>query len=396
MKVIFNIRSFALLALVCPGCVDLSVDATTGFDGEGIPAEVESCTGCLSSQELSGELILLVNTKLTNPRSNYTANFPIDGMGRYVGAALYLYDPSRECGDEGPGCRLARVGHLWLDESMGMLSVKDGSLERFTVRDLAWHPERGLWGLSYDALNDEWGVLGLEVPDWGKHDNHVVVGRYTFKPGQVDDPTTDACYWRQSLTALGFVGDQLLVGSAGKPGDGTDAKGAVFSIPSSFLDAPAHCVYANDRTMDPKYYACDALCSIASTFEDRVGIAGDITEAADGSLLATVRAEDVTIMPTDRNALYQMDMGAETPTPAATGGFVDGILAGRDIEGLARIGGVLYGVDPLGLVYRINEPSADAPGVWSVEVHDDLSVLFDNPIESLRFRGATRVVVETP
>ncbi|MCA9656827.1 MAG: hypothetical protein KC486_00650, partial [Myxococcales bacterium] len=185
MKVIFNFLVLGA-ALLPAGCVNLEVDGTGDFSGEGIPAEVVTCEGCLSDQELRGELMLLVNTRLTNPGSNHTANFPIDGDGRFVGPALYLYDPMRTCDDGGSGCRLAPLGNLWLDDGLGSLSVGDGSLERFTVRDLAWDPSGGLWGLSYDALNDEWGLVDLEVPDWHSGENHVGVTRYTFLPGPVD------------------------------------------------------------------------------------------------------------------------------------------------------------------------------------------------------------------
>ncbi|MEZ4454038.1 MAG: hypothetical protein R3B09_31570 [Nannocystaceae bacterium] len=400
MKVIFKILGLTgvvgLGALT--GCVGLEVQGTTGFDGEGIPEQVEGCVGCLEGQELRGELILLVNTRLTNPASNHTANYPIDGEGRFVGPALYLYDPLRTCDDGGNGCRLAKVGHLWLDESMGTKSVNDGSLQLFVVRDLAWHPEKGLWGLSYDAINDEWGLTDLTVPDWTRSDNHIVVGRYTFLPGSVGDPATDACYWRQSLTGLGFVGDQLLVGAAGKPGNGIDAHGALFSIPDDFLTAPETCIYPDDRTQDPIYYACKPLCAITSTFPEWVGVAGDITDDASGTAARVMaRAEDESVMPVDRNALFTVDMsGAGEATPEPMGVTIDGILAGHDVEGLARIGGVLYGVDSRGLVYKITEPTADAPDQWTVAVHDDLSPLFENPDDGLRLRGATRIVIETP
>ncbi len=285
MKVIFNSLACAA-GWAAVSCVNLPVDDTGNFSGEGIPAEVKTCTGCLEEQELTGELMLLVNTRLSNPGSNYTANFPIDGEGSFVGPALYLYDPVRVCEDGGNACRLAPLGNLWLDENLGDLSVGDGSLERFTVRDLAWDPNRGLWGLSFDALNDEWGLTVLEVPDWRSAENHVVTTRYNFLPGQVDDLSTDNCYWRQSLTGLGFAGGELYVGASGKPGNGLDAKGAVFSIPEGFVDVPEHCVYANDRTQDPSYYACEPLCETVANFSDWLGIAGDITESVDGDLLA--------------------------------------------------------------------------------------------------------------
>jgi hypothetical protein len=392
MKVIFNFLVLGA-ALLPAGCVNLEVDGTGDFSGEGIPAEVVTCEGCLSDQELRGELMLLVNTRLTNPGSNHTANFPIDGDGRFVGPALYLYDPTRTCDDGGSGCRLAPLGNLWLDDGLGSLSVGDGSLERFTVRDVAWDPSGGLWGLSYDALNDEWGLVDLEVPDWHSGENHVGVVRYTFLPGPVDDPSTDHCYWRQSLTGLGFVDGELFVGAAGKPGNGLDASGAVFSIPGDFLASPEHCVFANDRTQDPQYYACTPLCTTAASFGEWLGIAGDITESVDGQLLAMVGSEDAEAMPEDRNALFTVDV-ANSGEPVQTTVAIDDILAGRDIEGLARIGGVLYGVDPQGLVYAIVEPTAEAPTDWSVTVHDDLAPLFAAADESIRLRGATRVVVE--
>src|SRR5690349_16348341 len=111
MKVIINFTLCAVLGGA--GCVGFGPDGVDPFEGDGLPPEVDLCTGCLAQQELRGELMLLVNTKLTSTDSNYTMNFPLDGEGRYVGNALYLYDPERDC--EGDGCRLAKVGNLWLD-----------------------------------------------------------------------------------------------------------------------------------------------------------------------------------------------------------------------------------------------------------------------------------------
>jgi hypothetical protein len=202
---------------------------STSSRGTGCRRRSTLCEGCVADQPLRGELMLIVNTKLTDSASNFTINFPIDGEGRYVGNALYLYDPTKVC-DWTAGCRLAKVGNLWLDDAMGPISVGDDSLRRFSVRDLAWHPDKGLWGLSYDPLNDEWGLTTLTVPDWRSSENRIETVRYAFKYGPVDDGTTDACYWRQSMTGLGFVGDTLYAGSAGKPGNGLDARGAVFAI----------------------------------------------------------------------------------------------------------------------------------------------------------------------
>ncbi len=392
MKVIIKIACAAALpSLVgCVGYGDIGVDP---FEGEGLPEAVALCEGCLPEQQLRGELMLFVNTKLTRADSNYTSNYPLDDEGRYVGNALYLYDPARGCDDGGAGCRLAKLGNLWLDERLGPLSLGDQSLQRFSVRDLAWHPERGLWGLSYDPLNDEWGLTLLTVPDWTRSDNRVAVDRYTFRYGMVDAPDTDACYWRQSMTGLEFVGDELWAGSAGKPGNGLDARGAVFRIDPAFVSKPEHCVLPTDVTQDPAYYACTPVCSVWTTFAEKAGVAGDLAESPDGSMLALIRSEDDAVLPTGQNALFEVAVDAAGQEPAAYGPYISDIMPGFDVEGLARVGGVLYGINTAGTVYRIAEAPPGESG-WTVEVHDELGPLFTASDASVRIRGATRVVID--
>jgi hypothetical protein len=391
MKVIFKMGLVGVV-LGGAGCVGFGEHGVDPFEGDGLPPEVELCDGCVADQPLRGELMLLVNTKLTDSDSNFTINFQLDGEGRFVGNALYLYDPTRACDDGAAGCRLAKVGNLWLDDTMGPISVGDDSLRRFSVRDLAWHPERGLWGLSYDPLNDEWGLTTLAVPDWHRNDNRVVTVRYAFKYGPVDDEGTDACYWRQSMTGLGFVGDTLYAGSAGKPGNGLDARGAVFTIDAGFVAGPTHCVLPSDISEDPLYYACDAVCEVWTEFEEKIGVAGDVVDGPDGGLLALVRGEDSDTLPDGHNALYEVPLDAASQAPEAYGPVVEDLMAGFDIEGLARIGGVLYGVTTGGTVYKFTEPTDT--GGWQVDLHEELAPLFTAPELSLRIRGATGIVVE--
>lgn len=391
MKTIFNI-ALAGVAGSVGGCVGYETMEPDTFMGEGLPPEVELCQGCLKEQELRGELMLLVNTKLTDPGANFTANFPLDADGRYVGNALYLYDPERVCEGGGSGCRLAKVGNLWLDEKMGEISLADQSLLRFSVRDLAWHPKKGLWGLSYDALNDEWGLVALGVPDWRRGDNRVESVRYAFKYGDVQEDATDDCYWRQSMTGLEFVGDELFAGSAGKPGNGLDARGAVFRIDAGFVDAPRHCVLPTDFSQDPKYYACDPICAVHASFDEKIGVSGDMAGAG-ADLLALVRGEMSDTFPADRHALMRVPTDGAAPTPTEAGPYIDGIAAGLEIEGLARVRGVLYGVSTAGKIYKIVEPTAEEPTRWSFVEYDDLFDLFTEPELSLRIRGATAIVV---
>jgi len=383
MKVIFKMG----LAAVLVGC-GFGEDGPDKFEGDGLPPEVALCEGCVADQPLRGELMLFVNTKLSDSASNFTINFPIDGEGRYVGNALYLYDPTRDCAGE--GC-LAKLGNLWLDETMGPISVGDDSLRRFSVRDLAWHPDKGLWGLSYDPLNDEWGLATLQVPDWHSSENRIETVRYAFKYGPVDDEATDACYWRQSMTGLGFVGDTLYAGSAGKPGNGLDARGAVFTIDAEFVREPSHCVLPSDISEDPLYYACDAICTGWTTFEEKIGVAGDVIDGP-GGMLALVRGEGSETLPTGDNALYTVPLDGMDQPPAAYGPVVEGLMSGFDIEGLARVQGVLYGITTAGTVYKFTEPTEG--GGWSVDVHAELGPLFTAPDLSVRIRGATGIVVE--
>jgi hypothetical protein len=389
MKTIFNI-ALAGLATVVSGCVGYEPMTPDTFEGDGLPEEVDLCEGCPEDQPLRGELMLIVNTKPTDGDANFTANFPIDAEGRYVGNALYLYDPSRPCADG--GC-LAKVGNLWLDEKMGPISLADQSLLRFTVRDLAWHADKGLWGLTYDPLNDEWGVMTLGVPDWHRADNRVESVRYAFKPGNVQDGATDDCYWRQSMNGLEFVGDTLYAGSAGKPGNGLDASGALFTIDPEFVAAPKHCVHPTDISEDPAYYACSAICSVHALFDEKVGVSGDMAPGPGGDVLALVRGEMSETFPDGRHELLRVPAAGDPPTPASYGPFVDDVPVGFEIEGMARIQGALYAVGIGGTVYKIEEPTAEAPGTWTFRVHDELASQFTDPDRSLRIRGATAVVV---
>lgn len=376
--------------MVVMGCVGYEPMQPDTFAGEGLPEEVDLCEGCPEDQPLRGELMLIVNTKPTDGDSNFTANFPLDAEGRYAGNALYLYDPDRTC--DGGGC-LAKLGNLWLDEKMGPISMADQSLLRFVVRDLAWHPDEGLWGLSYDALNDEWGVMTLGVPDWSRADNRIESVRYAFKYGDVQDPTTDACYWRQSMTGLEFVGDTLFAASAGKAGNGLDASGALFQLDPAFIAAPKHCVLPSDISQDPAYYACTPVCSVHALFDEKVGVSGDMAPGPGGEILALVRGEMSETFPAGRHELQRVPADGEAAEPSSYGPFIEDVPAGLEIEGLARIRGALYAVGIGGTVYKITEPTPEAPGTWRFEVHDELGPLFVDPDRSLRIRGATAVVV---
>ncbi|MCA9692503.1 MAG: hypothetical protein KC636_23090 [Myxococcales bacterium] len=384
------IFSIALAAGAVPlaGCVRLSVESDPFAGDVGLPAEVQNCTGCThDDQPLRGELIAFVNARLSNPAANHTANFPIaaeDCEGAadscYIGPAIYLYDPDLEC-DDAPGCRVARLGNLWLDERLGAISVADQSLKRFTLRDLAWHPQLGFWSIAYDSLNDEWGFGRLDVPSWTLADNHIGVDRYAVRAGP-QAPETDPCYWRYNLTGLGFVGDRLYAGSAGQGGE-------IYELDANFVAAPAYAVHPQDSSQDPNFYAAGDVCRKLAAFTDSRGVAGDLVDdpAGDGLLaMIDARAFDSELDP-GRNALYRVDVDDGRLT--ADGPYFADIVAGEHIDSLARVEGVLYGLNTRGAVFVIEEGER-----WRVTPHDDLGALFDDPDFDLLIRGATRVVVE--
>lgn len=405
MKRAFNIIGLAAAAgLVMSGCIDLEPLPAEAHDDSGSSGDGPStttmgtadetadsgCAGdCTPTHELTGELMLFVNGRLSNADALYQSNVPLPEAGTFIGPSLYLYDPTRACDDGGNACRLAELGHLRLDERLGQISVEDGSLGKFTLRDLAWSPTAGAWAVSFDVQNDEWGLARLDVPSWEGVDQAIGVERFALVPGDAASPSTDPCYWQEGVSGLEFLGDELLLGVRGMGGSGIPTNGAVFRVARSVLDQ-GHCVYASDVSQDPEYYACDVLCEPWAQFQPQLGIAGDLAPTADeAALLGVVRSENDAIMPLDRQDLYRLVAPAagEVAEPVPAGIEVQGIAPGLDIEGLVRVGGVLYGIDVLGKVYAFDEAEQ------SVTEHDDLSALFPAFEQALRVRGATRVVV---
>jgi hypothetical protein len=384
MKATF-ILSLAIGFVATSGCLPLDPPA----DDDG------GTTGCEPNcepigHELSGELILFANARLSDEDSAFQSHLPLDEVGTYYGNALYLYDPTRECEDGGNACRMAKVGHLRLDESLGEISVGDNSLRKFVIRDLAWHPDLGLWAATFDTLNDEWSISSLLVYDWARTDNLVEVERWVIPPGPAESPSTDPCYWFESVSGLGFVGEELLLGVRGAGSKGLVTDGSLLRIDMDVFEQ-GHCVYPGDVSQDPLYYACDVICEQWCSFGQRIGVAGDVIARTDGlGASAWLRSEDATVMPLERNELRS----CMTPEPGEIAiaendnVFIDDVVRGDEIDGLARVGGKLYGLSALGKVYEIDEVAR------SVTQIDDIGPLF--PAQGLRLRGATEVIVPSP
>lgn len=359
--------------------------ACVGFDEQLVE---ETVMGPSTPHELSGEVMLFVNARMSSANDGYQSHARFGtGEGRFVGNAMYLYDPSRTCEDGTSACRLVKLGHALHDEAMGLRSVEDGSLRRLQLQDVAWSPSLGLWGLTYDPKNDEWGISTLEVPQWGMSENLISMSRFAFWWGDPEAPDTDPCYWQEAISGLGFVGDDLVVGVRGIGGAGLDPTGAAFRVSTQTILDEGHCVNERDVSGDPEYYACGAICEPICEFGWRMGVAGDISaNAAGDGLVAWVRAEDDNTMAIDRNALYGCtppDSGAGAVAAQSLSVFLDDVQRGTEIEGTARIGEKLYGITTTGLVYEIDDVAQ------TLRLHDDLSGLFEPG--SFKLRGATRV-----
>ncbi|EDM74550.1 hypothetical protein PPSIR1_29108 [Plesiocystis pacifica SIR-1] len=373
------------------GCVDLELppeaEDEAGEDGDS-EGDESGCEGdCEPTHDLSGELVLFVNARLSDADSAFQSHLPLEGEaeGSFLGNALYLYDPTRECEDGTNACRLATVGNLHLDASLGQISVDDGSLRKFVIQDLANDPDQGLWGAGFDPLNDEWSILRLGVEDWNRRDNAIDVERWVIPPGAAESPSTDPCYWFESVSGLGFVGGELVLGVRGIGSKGLVSDGSLFHVDIGVLEQ-GHCVQPSDVSQDPLYYACDVLCEQRCSFGSKVGVAGDLVESLDGGQAsAWLRSEDDGIMPLDRNELASCSVAEGVSEAEPDNVFLLDVVRGDEIDGLARVNGQLYGLSVLGSVYLIDEVER------TVELVDDLSTAF--PEQGLRLRGATSVTV---
>jgi hypothetical protein len=333
-----------VILLALGACITLTVDPLPPATG------VDDCAGCVE-RALSGEVIALVNGKLTAAETTYTANAVMED-GTVLGASVFLHDPATS--------ELGKLGNL----DLGADDLGDGALERLAVRDLAWDPDAGLWALGIDAVNDEWLLLRVEVPDWSARNQLLPATSYAFR-------TTDPIYWEESVVALAFVGGELVLGTQGDAGG---AGGRLYrsALPTGWSVDPAW-------PDDPEYYADAVLTEVWTTFPDGLGLAGDIADTDGEPPLATIRAERSSAGALDENWLWTLG-----DPPAAAGTAFD-VVRNQDVEGLAVIDGVPWGVDTEAVTWRADGSRA-TPGY-------DLSAAFTDPDDGIRLRGAARVVL---
>lgn len=333
-----------MILLALCACITLTVDPLPPATG------VDDCVGCVDAT-LAGEVIALVNGKLTAAETQYTANAVMED-GTVLGASVFLHDPDTT--------ELVKLGNL----DLGVDDLGDGALERLTVRDLAWDPDAGLWALGIDGVNDEWLLLHVDVPDWAARNQLLPTISYAFR-------TTDPIYWEESVSALAFVDGELVLGTQGDAGG---AGGRLYrsAVPTGWSVEPAW-------PDDPEYYADAVLTEPWASFPDGLGLAGDIADTDGEPPLATVRAERSSAGALDENWLWTL---SDAPTAAGT---TFDVVRNQDVEGLAVIDGVPWGVDTEAVTWRADAARATRGA--------DLSAAFTDPDDGIRLRGAARVVL---
>lgn len=330
-----------------------------GLDDETLPPGPwdEDCDGCAGENDLTGEVLLFMNGKPSDPVSGYTTNSR-DADGNFVGSAVFLYDPARKG-------HVVKLGNVLF----GPDPAEEEGFQRIAFRNIAYHPEHGLWGLTIEPANDEWRLTRIDVPDFHAHRQLLPQVSYALR-------TTDAAYWEDDLVGLGFVGDRLFLGGRGDEATGSPG-GPLYltDVPAAHAEDPAY-------PGDLDFYADHDLTTLWSRFPANLGVAGDICEGEGGELLALGRSEQRAVAPLDINRLFSSPIDA----PALDALDLDlPVVRNDDFTGLARVNGVLYAIDVNAKVYALDEAEG------GVVLHDDLREVFSDPDNGVRIRGAAAV-----
>ena len=336
------------LASLASGCINLTVQPLPPSAG------VDDCVGC-APNDLEGTVFAFVNGKLTDAATAYSTNVILEDDASVLGATVLLYDPQR------PG-HVVKLGNV----DLGPDHLGDGAKARQTFKDLAWHPDLGLWALTLDYVNDEWILTHIDVPDWQASDQRLPATSYAFR-------TTDPIYWEPAVSGLAFVGDQLVLGTQA---DAAGPGGRLFTsdVPDAWGVEPAY-------PDDPEFYADRVLSELTTAFPDGLGVAGDL---ADGDqALATVRSESTDAGDLEINWLWQA-----LPEPLDLGLDVS-VIRNQDLEGIAVLDDpdTAWAIDTEATIFRFDLADGAAGKV------DDLSAVFTDPVDGIRIRGAARVTI---
>jgi len=351
---------------------DADADADSGADSgdtgadhpfDSAPQDPYLVDGVEAPALASGaEMLLFVNGRASDATTNHTTNRVEES--RILGPEVYLYDPAQ------PG-RLHVLGRPdWgrVDGYQGAERLKMG------IYEVAWSPDHGLYSVEIDPYNDEWLLDHWQVEDW--------TGGVDFATAvygvPVDADEHHSLYWEYGIEALEFVDGRLLAGSHADYE--SDDGGEVYAFD---MDLPP--AYDPAQPEGDLFYMADAPAGPLFELPHALQFAGDLTQAS-GVGLAVIDASDSAVIPDDQNQLYACDWSAISCQPVGDATIP---LSADDqtIEGLAEIGGVVYGVTVDAQVLALD------PATGEASLHDDLGPLFRDREGQVRVRGGTRVVL---
>jgi hypothetical protein len=316
-----------------------------------------------------GEAMVFVNGRLSDASSSYAVNRIVEH--HILGSAMFVYDPLQ------PG-KLMQLGWPDLGDLAATTWTGPSPKERqkLGVYDLAWSPSQGLWGFSLDSVNDEWLLTHWDLSDFARPDQHWGADFWAV-PEEADHDHT--LYWEDDISAMCFLDEVLWVGTSGDPKTTGTQGGQLYeldiALPPSYSDLPPP---------NRNWYLAEAVPGPVLTLDDGIAFAGAMV-CEGKTIRAIAHYYHAAAGPPDVDFLVSIDLEKLTVTRAPTDIAITGDR--NDIEGLARIGGALYGLTVDGRVHLIDEATGAATP------HDDLAPLFTDLANDVRIRGATRVEV---
>ncbi len=343
---------------------DTDTDTDTGAHPyDSAPQADVLVDGVAAPSLLSGQSVLFfVNGRLSDANTGYATN-RIESS-RLLGPDSFVYDPAQ------PGKLLAlgRPDYGAVDGYQGR------ERQKLTVDEVAWHPDHGLYAIHIDPINDEWLLGRWNVEGWDTADQVWSTELWGLP---VDDDQQHSLYWEYGIEALEFVDGTLYAGS--HVDYTTDDGGELYAF-----DMALPPTYDPSQPTDDLFYMAEPPSEPLLALPYGIQWAGDLAALPAGPF-GVMNASDPSVMADDRNVLYAFDFDAMRYTPAPN--TIALSAADQDVEGLAFIAGVLYGITVDARVLVID------PTTGAATLHDDLGPLFRDLSGQVRVRGATTVVL---
>ncbi len=306
------------------------------------------------------DVLFFVNGRLSDANTGYATN-RIE-QSRLLGPDCFVYDPAQ------PGTLLG----LGRPDYGDVAGYQGRERQKLTVDEVAWHPDHGLYTIQIDPTNDEWLLGKWAVADWTTPDQRWATELWGVP---VDDDEQHSLYWEYGIDALEFLDGRLYAGSHADytRDDGGELYAFDMALPPT---------YDPSQPESDRFYMAEAPTAALLALPYGLQFAGDLASTPVGPV-ATIGASDPAVLSDDVNALYGLDLTAMTYT--STESVIQLSADDQDVEGLATVNGVLYGITVDARVLRID------PATGAATLHDDLGPLFRDRDAQVRVRGATTV-----